>query len=60
MQAYASYYKSIFHFFSLLYVRIEGKNITFNKKNIKKSNFYNKKCLLNKKNKISNKNVSYD
>ena len=31
-----------FYFFSLLSVRMNGKNINFNNKNIKKSNFYNK------------------
>ena len=31
-----------FNFFSLLYIRMNGKNINFNNKNIKKSDFYNK------------------
>ena len=31
-----------FYFFSLLYIRMNGKSITFDKKNIKKSDFYNK------------------
>ena len=31
-----------FYFFSLLYIRMNGKNINFDKKNIKKSDFYNK------------------
>ena len=30
------------YFFSLLYIRMNGKNINFDNKNIKKSNFYNK------------------
>ena len=35
-------YTQIFYFFSLLYIRMNGKNINFNNKNIKKSDFYNK------------------
>ena len=31
-----------FYFFSLLYIRMNGKNINFDNKNIKKSDFYNK------------------
>ena len=34
-----------FYFFSLLYMRMNGKNINFENKNIKKSDFYN----INKK-----------
>ena len=34
--------KKLFTFFSLLYIRVNGKNINFNNKNIKKSDFYNK------------------
>ena len=30
------------YFFSLLYIRMNGKSINFNNKNIKKSDFYNK------------------
>ena len=35
-----------FTFFSLLYIRMNGKNINFNNEKIKRSDFYNK----NKKN----------
>ena len=38
-----NYYKKNFHFFSLLYIRISGKNITFDNKKIKKSEFYRNK-----------------
>ena len=31
-----------FLFFSLLYIRMNGKNINFNNKKVKKSDFYNK------------------
>ena len=31
-----------FYFFSLLYIRMNGKNINFNNEKIKKSDFYNK------------------
>ena len=31
-----------FYFFSLLYIRMNGKKINFDNKNIKKSDFYNK------------------
>ena len=31
-----------FYFFSLLYIRMNGKSINFDNKNIKKSDFYNK------------------
>ena len=31
-----------FYFFSLLYIRMKGKKINFDNKNIKKSDFYNK------------------
>ena len=31
-----------FYFFSLLYIRMNGKNINFDNKNIKKSDFHNK------------------
>ena len=41
-----NYYKKIFTFFSLLHIRMNGKNINFNNEKIKKSGFYNK----NKKN----------
>ena len=32
----------IFYFFSLQYIRMNGKSINFDNKNIKKSGFYNK------------------
>ena len=38
--------KKILLFFSLMYIRMNGKNINFDNKNIKISDFYNK----NKKN----------
>ena len=34
-----------FYFFSLLYIRMSGKNINFNDKKIKKSNFYKNKKI---------------
>ena len=34
--------KKNFYFFSLLYIRINGKNINFNDEKILKSDFYNK------------------
>ena len=37
-----NYHKKFFTFFSLLYIRMNGKNINFDNKNIKKSDFYNK------------------
>ena len=42
-----NYYKKNFHFFSLLYIRISGKNITFDNKKIKKSEFYRNKKVNN-------------
>ena len=57
----------MFYFFSLLYIRTNGKNINFDNKNIKKSGFYNKnkkifniddidvnKILVSKKNNMVN------
>ena len=57
----------IFYFFSLLYIRMNGKSINFDNKNIKKSDFYNKnkkifnidnidvnKILVSKKNNMVN------
>ena len=41
-----NYYKILFIFFSLRYVRMNGNRINFNNKNIEKSDFYNE----NKKN----------
>ena len=41
-----NYYKILFIFLSLQYVRMNGNRINFNNKNIEKSDFYNK----NKKN----------
>ena len=56
-----------FYFFSLLYIRMNGKKINFDNKNIKKSDFYNKnkkifiiddidvnKILASKKNNLAN------
>ena len=37
-----NYYKILFIFFSLRYVRMNGNRINFNNKNIEKSDFYNK------------------
>ena len=34
--------QKIFYFFSFLYIRMKGKNINFDNKKIKKSDFYNK------------------
>ena len=34
--------KKLFKLFSLLHIRMNGKNINFDNKNIKKSDFYNK------------------
>ena len=42
-----NYYKKNFHIFSLLYIRISGKNITFDNKKIKKSGFYRNKKVNN-------------
>ena len=42
MRVYHNYYKKNVYFFSLLYIRMNGKNINFDNKNIKKSDFYNK------------------
>ena len=39
MHVYPNYYKKIFYFFSLSYIRMNGKNINFNNKKIKKSTF---------------------
>ena len=39
MHVYPNYYLKIFYFFSLLYVRMHGKNINLNNKNIKKVTF---------------------
>ena len=41
-----NYYEKIFYFFSLLYIRMNGKSINFNNKNIKKSDFYNKNIKI--------------
>ena len=41
-----NYYEKIFYFFSLLYIRMKGKSINFNNKNIKKSDFYNKNIKI--------------
>ena len=47
MHVYNNYYKKYFTFF-LLYIRLNEKNINFNDKKIKKSDFYKKakKCLI--------------
>ena len=37
MHAYPNYYLKTFYFFSLLYIKMNGKNINFNNKNIKKA-----------------------
>ena len=39
-------YKKTFTFFSLLCIRMNGKNINFNDKNIKKSDFYNRNIKI--------------
>ena len=39
MHVYPNYYKKVFYFFYLLYIRINGENINFNNKNIKRSDF---------------------
>ena len=41
-----NYYKFFFDFFSLLYIRMNGKSINFNNKNITKSDFYNKNIKI--------------
>ena len=41
-----NYYKKTFTFFSLLCIRMNRKNINFNDKNIKKSDFYNKNIKI--------------
>ena len=42
MHVYPNYYKKKFYFFSLLYIRTNGKSINFNDKKTQKSDFYNK------------------
>ena len=42
MYVYPNYYKNFFYFFSLPYIRMNGKSINFDNKNIKQSNLYNK------------------
>ena len=42
MHVYRNYYKKVFYFFSLLYIRMNGNSINFDNKNIEKSDFYNK------------------
>ena len=37
-----NYYKKICTFFSLFHIRMNGKSINFDNKNIKKSDFYDK------------------
>ena len=44
----------IFYFFSLLYITMSGKNINFDDKKIKKSDFYKNKKVT----KIDNINVN--
>ena len=39
------YYKKLFYFFSLLYIRMSGKNIIFDDKKNKKNNFYENKKI---------------
>ena len=39
MHAYPNYYLKTFYFFSLLYIKMNGKNINFNNKNIKNVTF---------------------
>ena len=39
MHLYPNYYKNFFNFLSLPYIRINGKNIKFDNKNIKKVTF---------------------
>ena len=47
MCAHTNYNKKIFEFFSLLYIRMNGKNINFNDKKIRKSEFYRNKKISN-------------
>ena len=42
MHVYPNYYKKMFYFFSLLYIRMNRNRINFDNKNIEKSDFYNK------------------
>ena len=42
MHTYPNYYKKIFYFFSLLYIRMNRNSINFDNKNIEKNDFYNK------------------
>ena len=48
MHVYRNYYKKIFYFFSLPYIRMNGKSINFDNKNIKKatSTIKTKKYLI--------------
>ena len=46
MHVYPNYHKKIFYFFYWLYIRINRKNINFNNKNIKISDFQNKKIKM--------------
>ena len=39
--------QKIFYFFSLMYIRMSGKNINFNNKKIRKSTFYLNKKINN-------------
>ena len=45
MHVYPNCYKKNY-FFSLLHIRMNGKSINFNNKNIKKSDFYNKNIKI--------------
>ena len=42
MHVYHNYYKKSFTFFPLPHIRMNGKNINFDNKKIKKGDFYNK------------------
>ena len=69
---YSQYYYKFFYFFSLPHIKMNGKSINFDNKNIKKRNFFNKnkkifniddidanKILVSKKEQYSKQNSSF-
>ena len=46
MDVYPTYYNFLFYFFTLMYIRMSGKNISFDDKKIKKSDFYKNKKVF--------------